>query len=52
MALMRDKYPLYIINEMINIIGLLRDFLYIYKCKEIITFNMNNTCNYSRGKIP
>jgi hypothetical protein len=31
----RDKYPLHIINKMISVVGLLRNFLYIYKCKEI-----------------
>jgi hypothetical protein len=43
MVLMKDKYLLYIINEMKNMIDLLRDFLYIYKHKDIITFDMNSS---------
>jgi hypothetical protein len=43
MVLMKDKYLLYIINEMKNMIDLLRDFLYIYKRKDIITFDMNSS---------
>jgi len=42
MTLVKDKYLLYIINEM-KMIGLLRDFLYIYKCKDIITFDINSS---------
>jgi hypothetical protein len=43
MVLMKDKYLLYIINEMKNMIDLLRDFLYIYKRKDIITSDMNSS---------
>jgi hypothetical protein len=43
MVLMKNKYLLYIINEMKNMIDLLRDFLYIYKRKDIITFDMNSS---------
>jgi hypothetical protein len=43
MVLMKDKYILYIINEMKNMIDLLRDFLYIYKRKDIITSDMNSS---------
>jgi hypothetical protein len=35
-ALIRDKYLLHIINKKISVICLLRDLLYIYKCKNII----------------
>jgi hypothetical protein len=55
MKLMRDKYSLHIINkekknllhiinEMKNIVGILRDFSYIYRCRKIITSYMNNSC--------
>jgi hypothetical protein len=35
--LMRNKYPSYIINEIISMVGLLRYFVYTYKYKKIIT---------------
>jgi hypothetical protein len=28
--LLRDKYPLHIINEMLSVVGPLKDLLYIY----------------------
>jgi hypothetical protein len=52
MALIRDKYQLHIINDMISVVGYLRDLIYIYKYREIITFDMNNSCHCSRGMIP
>jgi hypothetical protein len=38
---MRNKYPLHIINVIVSVVGLLRDLLYIYKCKETITLDKN-----------
>ena len=35
--LMRDKYPLHIINEITSMVGLLRDLVYTYEYKDIIT---------------
>jgi hypothetical protein len=35
--LMRDKYPLHIINEIASMVGLLRDLVYTYEYKDIIT---------------
>ena len=35
--LMRDKYPLHIINEIVSMVGLLRDLVYTYEYKDIIT---------------
>jgi hypothetical protein len=49
---MRDKSFLHIINEMVSIIGPLKDFLYIYKWREIITLYMNGLYNYYRSRIP
>jgi hypothetical protein len=43
MTLMKDKYFLYIINEMKNIIGQLRNLLYIYIYRDIITSYMNSS---------
>jgi hypothetical protein len=36
-TLMRDKYPLHIINETKSIVGPLRDLVYTYEYKETIT---------------
>jgi hypothetical protein len=33
---MRDKYPLHIINEIVSMVGLLRDLVYTYEYKDII----------------
>jgi hypothetical protein len=35
--LMRNKYLLRIINEIVSIMGLLKDLIYIYKYRKIIT---------------
>ena len=35
--LMKDKYPLHIINEIVSMVGLLRDLVYTYEYKDIIT---------------
>ena len=35
--LMRDKYPLHIINKIISLVGLLRDIVYKYEYRDIIT---------------
>lgn len=51
MILTRNKYHLYIINKTKNIIDLLRDILYVYKYKEMIISNMNNSCTYFKDKI-
>jgi len=51
MTLMMNKYLLYIINEIINIIGLLRDLLYIYKYKKNIMSYTNNSYNHSRSNV-
>jgi hypothetical protein len=48
---MNDKYLLHIINEIISVVGLLKKILYIYKCRKIITSDMDNSCNYSRNRI-
>ena len=37
MVLMRDKYPLHIINEIKSMTDPLRDLVYTYEYKEIIT---------------
>ena len=42
MTLMNDKYLLHIINEIISVVGFLRNFLYIYKCRKIITSDIDN----------
>jgi hypothetical protein len=34
---MGGKYLLHIIIEIISMVGSLRDFIYTYKCREIIT---------------
>jgi len=36
-TLMRDKYLLHVINEIISMVGLLKDLVYNYKYREIIT---------------
>jgi hypothetical protein len=35
-ALMKNKYPLHVINEMISMAGPLKDFVYIYEYRKII----------------
>jgi hypothetical protein len=49
---MRNKYPLHIINEMVRVVDSLSDFLYIYKYREIITFDMNKSYNHSKSRTP
>ena len=44
-ALMKDKYPLHIINKMLSVANTLRDLLYIYRCRDVITSNINNSHN-------
>jgi hypothetical protein len=39
-----DKYFLHIINEMENVVGPLKDLLYIYRCRDMIISNMNSSC--------
>jgi hypothetical protein len=34
---MEDKYPVHIINEIVSMVGPLRDLVYTYKYREIIT---------------
>jgi len=36
-TLIRDKYLLHIINEIISMVSPLRDYVYIYEYREIIT---------------
>lgn len=45
MTLIRDKYSLHIINKIVNIIDPLRDLVYTYKYKKIITLNTNDSYN-------
>ena len=45
MTLMGDKYLLHIINEIINMVSLLKDLLYTYEYREIITSDMNDLYN-------
>jgi hypothetical protein len=47
-TLMEDKYSLHIINEIISMVDPLRDLLYTYEFREIITLDMNYSYNYSR----
>jgi hypothetical protein len=49
-TLMGNKYFLYIINEIISIGGPLRDLVYTYEYRKIITSDMNDSHNYSRWK--
>jgi len=44
-TLMGGKYLLHIIDEIINMVGPLRDIVYTYKYREICYLNMND---YSR----
>jgi len=46
--LMEDKYSLYIINEIISMVDPLRDLLYTYEFRKIITSDMNYSYNYFR----
>jgi len=36
MTLMRDKYPLHVINEIVSMVGPLKDLLYNYEYKKSI----------------
>jgi hypothetical protein len=47
---MKDEYPLHIINEIISMVDLLRDLLYAYECRDIITSGMNYSYNCSRRR--
>jgi hypothetical protein len=50
-VLMRDKYLLHIINEIVSVVGLLKDLLYIYKYREIITSYIKDLYNCSTSRI-
>ena len=50
LELIRDKYTLYIINEIVSMVDLSRDILYTYKSNEIITSYMNDSYNCSRWR--
>jgi hypothetical protein len=48
---MRNKYHLHVSNKIVSMVDFLKDLLYIYKCREIITFYVNNSYNYSKNII-
>jgi len=50
--LMRNKYPLHIINGKVRVVDSLSNLLYIYKYREIITFDMNKSFNHSKSRTP
>jgi hypothetical protein len=50
-VLMKNKHLLHIINEITSMMGSLRDLLYIYKYREIITSGRNDSYNRFRSKI-
>jgi hypothetical protein len=50
-VLMRNKYLLHIINEIVSMMSSLRELLYIYKYREIITSDTNDSYNHFRSKI-
>ena len=47
MTLKGDKYPLNIINKIVNMVGPLRDLVYTCEYREIITSDINDSHNYS-----
>jgi hypothetical protein len=50
MTLMRDKYPLHVINEIVSMVGPLKDLLYNYEYRKINTSDMNDSYNCFRWK--
>jgi hypothetical protein len=49
-TLIKDKYLLYIINEIVSVIGPFRDLLYIYEYIKIIISYMNDSYNCSKWR--